>query len=266
MRPTVAYILPSALFALVRDHDARSDDFSSLRFVVSAGDKLPAEIEKEFVAIAGSEIHEGYGMTEIGTSHVNPPSGPNEIGSVGTNNPTYTSSIRADDDREVTVDTEGRHWVSGPTVTPGYWDDAEATAAAIRGGWLDTGDILKADEDGYLWFRGRRKQIIVHDSSNINPQDVEDAIASHPAVAAVGVVGVHDQMHGENVWAYLTLREGATRPTDQDVIRFARARVGYKAPEVIVVLDEMPLTATGKVDRVALKRMTAERVGAHHSE
>ena len=97
----------------------------------------------------------------------------------------------------------------------------------------------------------------------INPEDVEDAISSHPAVAYVGVVGVHDTIHGENVWAYITLRDGAERPTSQDVIRFARDRVGYKAPEVIVVLDEMPLTATGKVDRESLKRMAADRVGAH---
>ena len=130
-------------------------------------------------------------------------------------------------------------------------------------GWLDTGDILQVDADGYLWFRGRKKQIIVHDSSNIYPEDVEDAISSHPAVAYVGVVGVHDTIHGENVWAYITLRDGAERPTSQDVIRFARDRVGYKAPEVIVVLDEMPLTATGKVDRESLKRMAADRVGAH---
>ena len=82
-------------------------------------------------------------------------------------------------------------------------------------------------------------------------------------MAYVGVVGVHDTIHGENVWAYITLRDGAERPTSQDVIRFARDRVGYKAPEVIVVLDEMPLTATGKVDRESLKRMAADRVGAH---
>ena len=259
----MALILPAALFALVRDHDARNEDFRSLRFIMSGGDRVPAELEEEFTAIVGTEIHEGYGMTEIGTSHINPPSGPNKIGSVGTNNPTYLSSIRDESGAEVPVDTEGRHWVSGPAVMRGYWGDLAATGSTIVDGWLDTGDILKVDADGYLWFRGRKKQIIVHDSSNINPEDVEDAISSHPAVAYVGVVGVHDTIHGENVWAYITLRDGAERPTSQDVIRFARDRVGYKAPEVIVVLDEMPLTATGKVDRESLKRMAADRVGAH---
>jgi acyl-CoA synthetase (AMP-forming)/AMP-acid ligase II len=80
------------------------------------------------------------------------------------------------------------------------------------------------------------------------------------------VVGVHDTVHGENVWAYITLREGAARPTSQEIVRFARDRIGYKAPEVVLVLDEMPLTATGKVDRTQLKRLAAERVGAHHPD
>jgi acyl-coenzyme A synthetase/AMP-(fatty) acid ligase len=91
---------------------------------------------------------------------------------------------------------------------------------------------------------------------------VEEAIAQHPAIQAAGVIGVHDLLHGENVRAYVTLREGAKRPTSAEVIRFARDRIGYKAPEEIVFLDEMPLNATGKVDRVMLKRMADERVAA----
>ena len=263
-RPTVAYILPAALFALIRDHDASHADFTSLRFVVAAGDKVPAELEAEFKGIVGTAIHEAYGMTEIGTSHLNPPDRPVKEGSVGTTNPSYASSIRTESGEEVALGTEGRHWVSGPAVMVGYWENEAATAATMDGDWLDTGDLVRADEDGYLWFRGRRKQIIVHDASNINPEDVEDAISSHPAVAAAGVVGVHDEVHGENVWAYITLREGAPRPSSQDVIRFARERVGYKAPEVVHVLDKMPLTATGKVDRLALAAMAADRVGGHH--
>jgi long-chain acyl-CoA synthetase len=265
-RPTVAYILPAALFALVRDHDARHEDFSSLRFVIAAGDKVPAELEKEFTAIVGSEIHEGYGMTEIGTSHLNPPTGANKLGSVGTTNPAYITSLRDEAGQEVETGSEGRHWVKGPTVMTGYWANPDATATVVVDGWLDTGDLLQADSDEYLWFRGRKKQIIVHDGSNINPEDVEDAITSHPAVQYAGVVGVRDPMHGENVWAFISLREGAAQPTSQDVIRFARERVGYKAPEVIVVLDQMPLTATGKVDRTSLKRIAADRVGAQQPD
>jgi long-chain acyl-CoA synthetase len=144
----------------------------------------------------------------------------------------------------------------------GYWNRLDATEETIKDGWLDTGDVMKADQDGYLWFCGRKKQIIIHDGSNICPQEVEEALLEHDAVASAGVVGIHDLVHGENVRAYITLKESAARPTSQELIRFARARVGYKAPEEIVVLDAMPLNATGKVDRVSLKRMAEERASA----
>jgi long-chain acyl-CoA synthetase len=129
-----------------------------------------------------------------------------------------------------------------------------------RGCLADTGDVMRADADGYLWFCGRKKQIIIHDGSNICPQEVEEALLEHAAGATAGVIGIHDLVHGENVRAYVMLKEGIARPTSQELIQFARARVGYKAPEEIVVLDAMPLNATGKVDRVTLKRMAEKRL------
>jgi long-chain acyl-CoA synthetase len=116
---------------------------------------------------------------------------------------------------------------------------------------------MKADANGYLWFCGRQKQIIVHDGSNISPQEVEEALMAHPAVETAGVIGMHDLMHGENVRAYVELKSGTARPTAAELIQFARTRVGYKAPEDIVFLDAMPLNATGKVDRSALKTLAA---------
>jgi acyl-coenzyme A synthetase/AMP-(fatty) acid ligase len=114
---------------------------------------------------------------------------------------------------------------------------------------------MRVDDEGYFRFCGRKKQIIVHDGSNICPQDVEGALLEHPSVASAGVIGIHDVVHGENVRAYITLTEGSECPTRQELIRFARARIGYKAPEEIIVLDQMPRTATGKVDRTMLKQM-----------
>ena len=137
----------------------------------------------------------------------------------------------------------------------GYWDDPTATAAVFSDGWLDSGDVMRVDDEGYFSFCGRRKQLIVHDGSNICPQDVEGALLEHPSVASAGVIGMHDLVHGENVRAYITLTHRSECPTRQELIRFARARVGYKAPEEIVVLDQMPLTATGKLDRTHLKQM-----------
>jgi acyl-CoA synthetase (AMP-forming)/AMP-acid ligase II len=137
----------------------------------------------------------------------------------------------------------------------GYWNRLDATVETIVDGWLDTGDVASIDPDGYVWFRGRKKQIIIHDGSNICPQEVEESLLEHEAVESVGVIGVHDVVHGENVRAYITWRPNAPRPSMTDLIQFSRARVGYKAPDEIVVLDQMPINATGKVDRVALKEL-----------
>lgn len=257
-RPTVLSMLPAALFALVRDHAARARDFASLRYCLSGGDKVSAELEREFTELARFPISEGYGMTEIGLATMNPPDGPNRLGSIGRIGAGYELSVRDEGGGELPAGEEGRLWVRSPANMVGYWNRPDATAETIRDGWLDTGDVVAADADGYFWFRGRRKQIIIHDGSNICPQEVEEAVLAHPAVELAAVVGVHDVVHGENVRAYVTLRKGAELPPAQELIRFARARVGYKAPEEIVVLDEMPLNPTGKVDRARLKRLAAE--------
>ena len=254
-RPTVLSMLPSALFALTRDHGARHGDFASLRLCRAAGDTVSAELEREFTALSGFVIDEAYGLTEAGLVTVSPPSGRIKLGSVGQVVPAVSLSIRNDDGQELPVGSEGRLWIKTPAATVGYWDDLGATEAAFSDGWLDSGDVMRADDEGYFFFCGRKKQIIVHDGSNICPQEVEGALLEHPGVANAGVIGIHDLVHGENVRAYITLTEGTERPASQELIQFARARVGYKAPEEIVVLDQMPLTATGKLDRTHLKRM-----------
>jgi long-chain acyl-CoA synthetase len=264
-RPTVLFMLPAALITLVRDHDAGPHDFSSIRLCLSGGDKVSAELEQEFTGLAGFAVDESYGMTEIGIATINPPSGENRLGSIGTICAGFEMSLRDDSGAEASIGTSGRVWVRSPGNTIGYWGNQQATAATIVDGWLDTGDLMRADAEGYLWFCGRKKQVIIHDGSNVCPQEVEEALEAHPAIKEAGVVGVHDLVHGENVRAYVTLREGAKRPKSADVIAFARQRVGYKAPEEIVFLDEMPLNATGKVDRVTLKRLAEDQSHRHLS-
>jgi acyl-CoA synthetase (AMP-forming)/AMP-acid ligase II len=262
-RPTVLFMLPAALIALVRDHDAGPHDFASIRLCLSGGDKVSAKLEQEFTGVAGFPVDESYGMTEIGVATLNPPSGENRLGSIGKVCPGFEMSLRDDSGAEASAGNSGRVWVRSPAITVGYWGNQQATAETIVDGWLDTGDLMRVDADGYLWFHGRKKQIIVHDGSNICPQEVEEALEEHPAIESAGVVGVHDLVHGENVRAYVTLRKGAKRPTSAELIAFARQHVGYKAPEEIVVLDEMPLNATGKVDRVTLKQLAEDQSHPH---
>ncbi len=262
-RPTVVWMLPAALITLVHDHLATSEDFASVRLCTSGGDKVPSELEKEFTELTGFPIDEVWGMSEIGCASINPPDVMIKIGSIGTLGNGYMGSIRDEGGNELPTGQSGRLWIKSPANMVGYWERPDATTETIVNGWLDTGDVMEADADGYLWFRGRKKQIIIHDGSNICPQEVEEAVMAHPAIEEVGVVGVHDHVHGENVWAYVTLSPGQDQPKRENVIQTARERVGYKAPEVVIFLDDMPLNATGKVDRVTLKNWAADQLEGH---
>lgn len=263
-RPTVMAMIPAALAALVRDHGLAPEDFSSLRICRAGADKVSTELLSEFSALAGFPIDEGYGMTEVGLTTLNPPLGPIKQGSIGPPIFGFSVALRDEEGAQVTEPgTVGRIWIRARSRMAGYWGADEATAAVVEGEWLDSGDLAHADEDGYLWFFGRKKQVIIHDGSNISPLEVEAALAEHPAIALSGVVGVHDTVHGENVRAYVTVREGAERPSSADLIVHCRERVGYKAPEEVVFLDEMPLNPTGKIDRVGLKAMAEDHLHPH---
>jgi acyl-coenzyme A synthetase/AMP-(fatty) acid ligase len=234
-----------------------------LRRCVSGGDKISAELEREFTAVTGFAIEELYGMTETGTSVMNPTAGGNRLGSIGQVAPVFAASMRDEARAEVPRGDSGQLWVQSPSTMIGYWNRPDATAETIVDGWLDTGDLVSADDENYLWFRGRKKQIIVHDGSNICPQEVEESLLEHPAVASAGVIGIHDLVHGENVRAYVTLRPEVARPNIAELIAFSRERVGYKAPDEIFVLEEMPTNAVGKVDRVALKQLADAAANRH---
>lgn len=261
-KPTVLSMIPAALFELVRDRHGVHDDFASLRLCVSGGDKISSVLEHEFMRKAGIIISEVYGMTEIGFSHFNADKSVDHLGSVGTVAPSFEAMLLDDDHNEVPLNTAGRLWVRAKCTTPGYWGNQSATDESYDAdGWFDTGDIMQIDEQGFYWFCGRKKQIIVHDGSNICPQEVEEALQGHTSIEHAGVVGVHDLVHGENVVAYVTVQAGEVVPAASEVIAFAKTKIGYKTPEEIVFLDEMPFNATGKVDRVTLKRLAEEAHG-----
>jgi len=262
-RPTVLAMIPAALAALIRDHDLAPGDLSCLRICRAGADKVSTELLTEFASLAGFPIDEGYGMTEVGIATLNPPAGPIKQGSIGPPVGGFSIALRDEDGGSLEPGTVGRVWIRSRSRMVGYWEAPEATAEVVQEDWLDSGDLARADEDGYLWFFGRKKQVIVHDGSNISPLEVESALMEHPSVDLAGVVGVHDEVHGENVRAYVTLRPDATPPSSADLIVACRERVGYKAPEEVVVLDEMPLNPTGKIDRVGLKRMAEDHLHPH---
>ncbi len=135
----------------------------------------------------------------------------------------------------------------------GYWQDADATSAAFHGDWFRTGDLARRDADGFYWFAGRKKEIIIRGGSNISPQEVEAVLYEHPAVAEVAVVGHPHPIWGETVVAHVVLLRGQ-RVEETELIAFARERLAeYKLPETVVFHSELPKGPTGKIQRRALR-------------
>jgi long-chain acyl-CoA synthetase len=135
----------------------------------------------------------------------------------------------------------------------GYWNDPKETERALAGGWFRTGDLVRQTRDGYLWFVGRRKEIIVCGGSNVSPQEVEEILFQHGSVREAGVVGIPDRTRGERVVAFVSCVPGARMTPDQLISFVGKQLAAYKTPEEIIFLDNLPKSIAGKVQRRALR-------------
>jgi long-chain acyl-CoA synthetase len=184
----------------------------------------------------------------------NPP-GRIRLGSVGLPVPGCELRIVDDDDRELETGEVGEICCRSPFVMEGYWRAPELTDEATRGGWFHTGDLGRVDDDGYLYVVDRKKDLIIRGGFNVFPRDVEDALLEHPAVAFAGVVGRPDERHGEEVVAFVALRNGSA-VSAEDLVAFAKERIGgYKYPRDVRIVADVPLTPVGKIDRKALREL-----------
>jgi long-chain acyl-CoA synthetase len=252
-RLQISAVVPSMLQILL-SQPLEDHDLSSLRFVTSGGAPLAPEVEAEFCRrVPSVSVRQGYGLTETAALISTNPAGREKPGSVGLPVPGCTVQILDDDGRELPQGEPGEICASSPGVMRGYWRSPETTAEAIRDGRLYTGDIGYLDEDGYVYIVDRKKDLIIRGGFNVYPRDVEDALVEHPAVQVAGVVGRPDPVHGEEVVAFVSLHSDAT-VTSEDLIGWARQRIGgYKYPRELQILDSVPLTPVGKIDRKALR-------------
>jgi long-chain acyl-CoA synthetase len=203
--------------------------------------------------VPGSEILDGYGCTESGAVISVTPPGHARAGSVGRAIPGYSVEIHLDDETAAPVGAHGEICVRAEGVMSGYWNAPEETAHTLRGGWLHTGDVGYLDYDGFLFVVDRKKDLIIRGGFNVYPRDVEEILLGHPAVASVGVVGRPDERLGEEVVAFVTLLDDAEAAPDE-LVDFARERLAsHKYPREVRLLDAMPLTNVGKLDRKALR-------------
>jgi long-chain acyl-CoA synthetase len=162
-------------------------------------------------------------------------------------------SIRDDADLEVPAGQDGEICVRSPGVMTGYWHTPDSASAVLAGGWLHTGDIGHLDADGYLYVVDRKKDLILRGGFNVYPRDIEDVLVSHPAVAQAGVVGRPDTRLGEEIVAFVSLRPGA-EATAGELTEHARQHLAaYKYPREITIVDAIPLTSVGKLDRKKLR-------------
>jgi long-chain acyl-CoA synthetase len=252
-RLQLSAVVPSMLQMLL-SHPLEDYDLSSLSYVSSGGAPLAPEVEAEFCRrVPSVTIRQGYGLTETGALISTNLVGTEKPGSVGVPVPGCKVRILDDEGRELPPGQPGEVVCTSPGVMSGYWRSPEATESALRDGRLYTGDVGYLDRDGYLYIVDRKKDLIIRGGFNVYPRDVEDALVQHPAVALAAVVGRPDERHGEEVVAFVSLHPGATVGAEE-LIAWAREHIGgYKYPRELKIVDAIPLTPVGKVDRKALR-------------
>ena len=232
---------PTIFTGLLGHADFPRTDWSTVHTCYSGSAALPEETLRRWEQAVGAPVYEGYGQTEAGpVLTFNAVGKPRKAGSVGIPVP----------DTEVRI-VEGEVVARGPQIMQGYRNRPQETAEALRDGWLHTGDMGEIDADGYLFIRGRKKDMAIVGGYNVYPREVEEVLISHPAVAEAAVVGGPDAYRGECLHAYVAVRSAVST---ESLIAYCKERLApYKIPATLEVLEALPKTSVGKLDKLPLK-------------
>jgi len=250
---TFAWGLPPMMQFVVEEQVRSPRNVSSVRTVFVGGDSASVALQQRCREIFGVEMREGYGLTESCPVIMNTDMAV-RAGSMG--RPALGVQVRlVDGNGDVKAGETGEILVRSPANCVGYWNDLRATTDLFANGWLRTGDLATLDEDGYYWFKGRLKQIIIRGGSNISPQEVEEVLYRHPAVLEAGIVGVPHPTDGEIPVAFVALRPSQSI-TEAQLLAHARSVLAdYKLPERIIFVPELAKGLTEKVDRRRLREL-----------
>ena len=249
-------ILPGAppMFAALAATSGDPESLRTLRLTMSGASALPDDVAQRFEERFGVTIYQGYGLTEaspIVTSSII--GGTAKRGSIGVPLPGVAVRLVDEEGEDALLGDEGEIWVRGPNVFKGYWNEPEATARVLTDdGWLRTGDVAVADEDGYLYIVDRQKDLIIVSGFNVYPAEVEEVLASMPGIDQVAVAGVEHPYTGETVKAWVVAGNG-TRVDEETVIDYCAERLArYKCPTKVTFVDELPRGLGGKLLRRSL--------------
>jgi fatty-acyl-CoA synthase len=263
------YGVPTMFIAMLDDPTAKTLDLTSLRTGIMAGSPCPVEVMKRVIAeMSMDEVTIAYGMTE--TSPVSFQSRTDDsidrrVATVGTVMPHVECKIVDPETGGVLpTGTPGELCTRGYSVMRGYWDNPEATAEAIdEAGWMHTGDLATMDAEGYVNIVGRIKDMVIRGGENIYPREIEEFLYGHPAVADVQVIGVPDTRYGEELCAWVRLREGEQLTADE-LRQYCQGRIAhYKIPRYLRITDEFPLTVTGKVQKYRMREISIGELDLH---
>ncbi len=227
----------------------------SLRFAMCGSAPVPAKVLTQFEETFGVPVIEGYGLSESTCrSTFNPPDGRRRPGSCGL---PIGNEMRVVDDNDVDVADGklGEIVLRGPNVFKGYFKNEAATAEAFRGGWFHTGDIGYRDADGFYFIADRKSDMIIRGGENIYPREIDDVLYRHPAVEHAAVIGVPDELYGEEVAAFVVLKAGE-KASESELVEFCREHLAdFKCPKTVRFVDEIPKGPTGKLLKRELSRM-----------
>jgi benzoate-CoA ligase len=256
-QPTIFYGVPTLYAQMLQvDHAVSQYDLSSIRLCLSAGESLPPELLRRWKARFGLEICDVIGSTEALHAFIGNLPGSIRVGSTGRVLPGFEAKIVDDEGREVGPDEVGTLLVKGDSTSPFYWNKHRKSQQTMLGEWLNTGDKFHRDADGYYWFAGRADDMLKVGGIWVSPIEVENALAEHPAVLEVAVVGAKDRDELIKPKAYVILRQGhtASPQLQAELQEFVKNRIApYKYPRWVEFIEELPKTATGKTQRFKLR-------------
>ncbi len=261
-RLTLFYGVPPALLAITQYPGLERHDLSSLRYIMSGAAPLPPEVRRRVQERTGVLTFMGYGLTEASPlTHMNPPV-EEWVKEASVGPPVSDEEQKVVDietgEKQLPPGEAGELIVRGPQVMKGYWNAPEETALALRDGWLHTGDIVRIDEDGYVFILDRQKEMIKFKGFAVAPAELEALLHQHPEVADAAVVGVAEPDAGEIPKAYI-VPEPASKPDPEGIIAFIRERVsGYKQIREVEFIDSIPKTGSGKILRRVLRERERE--------